>query len=105
MGNRWGPMVLWVLAKIEKFDKKTPEALRRNASGDFFDSSLSFSTKQPCSLCLLSHRMQDLLDILFLQIKWQQFLFAVPHIVRHTGQSNQKFREILLPAEILSRSI
>ena len=38
-GNRWGPMVLWVLDRFAKFDRKFPEALQRNASGDFFDSS------------------------------------------------------------------
>lgn len=34
-----GPMVLWVLDRFARFYKKSPEALLRNASGDFFDSS------------------------------------------------------------------
>ena len=39
MGNRWGPVVLWGLDRFAENYRKSPEALRCNASGDFFDSS------------------------------------------------------------------
>ena len=39
MGNRGRPTVLWGLDRFAKFNKKTPEALRRNVSGIFFSSS------------------------------------------------------------------
>ena len=39
MGNRWQPMILLVLGKLLWNYKKSPEALHRNASGDFSDSS------------------------------------------------------------------
>ena len=39
------PVGLWVLAKFVKFNKKSPEALRCNVSGDFYDSSLHYATR------------------------------------------------------------
>ena len=39
LGNCWGPMVLLVLGKFLWNYKKPPEALRCNASGDFYGSS------------------------------------------------------------------
>lgn len=39
MGNHCRPTVLWGLDRFAKFDKKTLEALRLNASGDYSDSS------------------------------------------------------------------
>ena len=38
-GNRWAPVILWVLGRFTKFDRKSPEALQLNASGDFYGSS------------------------------------------------------------------
>lgn len=71
MEKRWGPTVLWVLDRFAKFNKKSPEALRRNASGDFFNSSQIVVCKvllqQRCQLfhriylslcfCLLGHQI------------------------------------------------